>query len=213
MKYLLDGDASSNTLSWRWVAGMHTNNKPYIASKENINKYTFYRFKDFPIELSKNTNTIKSEIHHRNKLPKYKYCSKSKILLMFVNDMNITGRSDLFNSYLKVYIIINEHIENNYRINEKVSLFKQRLIVDLNKSISNSEILHASDLDLALNDFKYIDLIYPGIGNNLDLINKYSKRNNLIFNYIYRKEDLIYWDKANSGYYKFKKSFYILNKL
>ena len=26
MKHLLDGDASSNTLSWRWVAGMHTNN-------------------------------------------------------------------------------------------------------------------------------------------------------------------------------------------
>ena len=34
MKYLLDGDAASNTLSWRWVAGMHTNNKPYKASKK-----------------------------------------------------------------------------------------------------------------------------------------------------------------------------------
>ena len=40
MKHLLDGDAASNTLSWRWVAGMHTNKKPYLASKENINKYT-----------------------------------------------------------------------------------------------------------------------------------------------------------------------------
>ena len=28
MENLLDGDASSNTLSWRWVAGLHT--------KENI---------------------------------------------------------------------------------------------------------------------------------------------------------------------------------
>ena len=53
MKHLLDGDASSNTLSWRWVAGMHTNKKPYLASKENIDKYTVNRFRNTPISISK----------------------------------------------------------------------------------------------------------------------------------------------------------------
>lgn len=35
-RHLLDGDAAVNTLSWRWVAGLHTKGKVYAATKENI---------------------------------------------------------------------------------------------------------------------------------------------------------------------------------
>jgi deoxyribodipyrimidine photo-lyase len=38
--HLLDGDPASNTLSWRWVAGLHTKGKTYIAQSDNIEKYT-----------------------------------------------------------------------------------------------------------------------------------------------------------------------------
>jgi len=41
---LLDGDQASNTLSWRWVAGLHTKGKNYIARPSNIEKYTDGRF-------------------------------------------------------------------------------------------------------------------------------------------------------------------------
>ena len=40
MNNLLDADPASNTLSWRWVAGLHTRNKQYFASADNIKKYT-----------------------------------------------------------------------------------------------------------------------------------------------------------------------------
>ena len=43
---LLDGDPASNTLSWRWVTGIHTQGKSYLASEQNINKYTQNRFKN-----------------------------------------------------------------------------------------------------------------------------------------------------------------------
>ena len=43
MEYLFDGDAASNTLSWRWVAGIHTINKAYFASAKNIQKYSSKR--------------------------------------------------------------------------------------------------------------------------------------------------------------------------
>ena len=69
MKHLLDGDAASNTLSWRWVAGMHTNKKPYLASKENINKYTVNRFRDTPNSISSKINIRKHSQHQSNKLP------------------------------------------------------------------------------------------------------------------------------------------------
>ncbi len=42
--HLLDGDAASNTLSWRWVAGLHTKGKTYLARADNIRRYTAQRF-------------------------------------------------------------------------------------------------------------------------------------------------------------------------
>ncbi len=43
-RHLLDGDAASNTLSWRWVAGLHTRGKFYAARADNIATYTDGRF-------------------------------------------------------------------------------------------------------------------------------------------------------------------------
>jgi deoxyribodipyrimidine photo-lyase len=43
-RHLLDGDPASNTLSWRWVGGLHTKGKTYLARPDNIAKYTNDRF-------------------------------------------------------------------------------------------------------------------------------------------------------------------------
>jgi deoxyribodipyrimidine photo-lyase len=40
LSHLLDGDPASNTLSWRWVAGLQTKGKHYLARAENIARYT-----------------------------------------------------------------------------------------------------------------------------------------------------------------------------
>ncbi|MBU7580888.1 MAG: DNA photolyase [Porphyrobacter sp.] len=40
LRHLSDGDAASNTLSWRWVAGLHTKGKHYLARADNIARYT-----------------------------------------------------------------------------------------------------------------------------------------------------------------------------
>ena len=40
LRHLLDGDAASNTLSWRWVGGLHTKGKTYLARPDNIARYT-----------------------------------------------------------------------------------------------------------------------------------------------------------------------------
>ncbi|APX10678.1 FAD-binding domain-containing protein [Tateyamaria omphalii] len=44
LRHLLDGDPASNTLSWRWVAGIQTPGKTYLARTSNISKYTEGRF-------------------------------------------------------------------------------------------------------------------------------------------------------------------------
>jgi deoxyribodipyrimidine photo-lyase len=45
MNHLLDGDPASNTLSWRWVAGLHTPGKTYLATADNIERNTGGRFR------------------------------------------------------------------------------------------------------------------------------------------------------------------------
>lgn len=44
LQHLLDGDPASNTLSWRWVAGLHTPGKHYLARAENISRCTLGAF-------------------------------------------------------------------------------------------------------------------------------------------------------------------------
>jgi deoxyribodipyrimidine photo-lyase len=44
LRHLLDGDPASNTLSWRWVVGLHTRGKVYLARPDNIARYTDGRF-------------------------------------------------------------------------------------------------------------------------------------------------------------------------
>jgi deoxyribodipyrimidine photo-lyase len=44
LRHFIDGDPASNTLSWRWVAGLHTPGKTYLARPDNIATYTQGRF-------------------------------------------------------------------------------------------------------------------------------------------------------------------------
>lgn len=45
MRHLLDGDPASNTLSWRWVAGLQTVGKTYLATTQNIEAASGGRFR------------------------------------------------------------------------------------------------------------------------------------------------------------------------
>lgn len=45
LRHLLDGDPASNTLSWRWVAGVQTRGKTYQATAENIARFTDGRYR------------------------------------------------------------------------------------------------------------------------------------------------------------------------
>lgn len=45
LRHLMDGDPASNTLSWRWVAGLQTPGKTYLATGENIARFTEGRYR------------------------------------------------------------------------------------------------------------------------------------------------------------------------
>jgi len=47
MTHLADGDPASNTLGWRWVAGLQTRGKAYIARADNIDEFTRGRYQPY----------------------------------------------------------------------------------------------------------------------------------------------------------------------
>jgi deoxyribodipyrimidine photo-lyase len=57
-EYLLDGDVASNTLSWRWVAGLQTPGKTYLARADNIAHYTDGRHVPQASQLASNAFAI-----------------------------------------------------------------------------------------------------------------------------------------------------------
>ena len=63
LRHLLDGDSASNTLSWRWVAGLHTRGKVYAARADNIARYTKGRFN--PAGLNDDPEPLTEDINHR----------------------------------------------------------------------------------------------------------------------------------------------------
>ena len=79
MQHLYDGDAASNTLGWRWVAGIQTQGKHYLASEWNIRKFTNNRFKN--IKLNENAP------------PKVSEKSYTLIRQEFINPQNIDEKN------------------------------------------------------------------------------------------------------------------------
>ena len=63
LRHLVDGDPASNTLSWRWVAGLHTRGKHYVARAENIRRYTDGRFE--PAGLNEHPEPIDEAVPPR----------------------------------------------------------------------------------------------------------------------------------------------------
>ena len=73
MQHLYDGDSASNTLGWRWVAGIQTQGKHYLASEWNIKKFTNNRFNNIklnetaPPKVSEKTYSIvKQDFSNKN---------------------------------------------------------------------------------------------------------------------------------------------------
>lgn len=85
LRHLLDGDPASNTLSWRWVAGLHTKGKTYLARPENIAKYTEGRFQPSGLATVAEP-VVESDDHPRDPLTTAHTYTKEPYLLLLTED-------------------------------------------------------------------------------------------------------------------------------
>jgi len=202
MQHLFDGDAASNTLGWRWVAGVQTQGKHYLASEWNIKKFTNNKFQD--IKLNENANPIfNDKIYSINKENfSNSDILENKNLVIFENNMTYEFSDFKDHKFKKIFLISNE-TNRKIKLSEKVLKFKTNLLKDqkirLEEKSINCEIININDLK----DIKEeVYALYPTVGENLDFV----KNNHLKdINFLYRKLDQFSWQYCNKGFFNFKK--------
>jgi len=204
MKYLFDGDPASNTLGWRWVAGLQTIGKHYLASSSNINKYTNNKYRDIP--LANHANAITSDKSYSAEKLNLKNTQLNDVNEIIVFDNYLAVEEDnLCNLNLrKVYLVENNNNHRIIKLDEDVVKFKKELLIDQANRLKDKnidyEIIQIDELKLLSNvEYAY----YPTIGENLDFITNNNIEN---LNFVYRDIDLLAWPYCEKGFFNFKKN-------
>ena len=200
MQHLYDGDAASNTLGWRWVAGIQTQGKHYLASEWNIKKFTNNRFNN--IKLNENATPKVSEKTYS--IVKQDFSSKNiddKNLFIFENNLSFETTDFQNEKFEKIYIISNKNENRSIKLSEKVIKFKSLLINDQKQRLENNSIAcEIIDISEIKNINEKVIALYPTVGENLDYLNS----NNFKLNFLYRKIDQYSWQYCNKGFFNFK---------
>ena len=202
MKFLFDGDSASNTLGWRWVAGVQTKGKNYVASEWNIKKFTNNRFNNIklddnplPVIDDRSYYIINNNFDNAD-------LSISDTLLIFENNLSFE-KSDFYNkSFKNIYFIFNENGNRKIKLDDKVLNFKKSLINNQIEILRNKSI-NCKMIDInSLKDMnENLLALYPTVGENLDYINSNGLKN---ISFLYRKIDQYSWKYCNKGFFNFK---------
>tara|TARA_B100000925_G_scaffold14357_1_gene9987 strand:- start:96 stop:1223 length:1128 start_codon:yes stop_codon:yes gene_type:complete len=201
MKHLFDGDAASNTLSWRWVAGIQTQGKNYLARESNIRKFTNQRY----MNTSLNENALPLEnykVYSPQEIRNLHTEQKYKNLVLFDSDLNVNGRQSFFKNYENIFLVLLDNKQRNVELDEKVLNFKKTLQEAFINEIANSQIV-SEDIFMTLNE--EFDVVYPSIGDNLDFLNREFKNIEKL-HFIGLKEDIFCWQYSKKGFFNFKKN-------
>ena len=201
LKHLYDGDAASNTLGWRWVAGIQTQGKHYLASEWNIKKFTNNRFQNIklnenaPPKISEKTYSIAKKDFVNPEI------NNDKTLVIFENNLSFEMLDLKKFQFKKIILASNIDELRQIKLSDNVTKFKTNLLHDQLERIKtlsiDCEILTIDKLKDVKDDY-YI--LYPNVGENLDYI--LSKLSG--YKFIYRELDQFSWGFCNKGFFNFK---------
>ena len=206
LKHLLDGDAASNTLSWRWVAGLQTKGKNYLATKFNINTFSAKKYEVLKLndQASPLFETTSFEIQplHFDKVENEEslfllHNLDSNFLQKFQNKYNYFALLD-FNSILESKNYSKQVLDFKASINEE--------LIDQLKSNFNSDLVvkNKEDLLKIVKDKNIKNIITPYIncGYENDFMNEIKKK--IKITYLARDYDQFCYPFATKGFFAFK---------
>ena len=218
MLHLIDADAASNTLSWRWVSGLHTKGKAYAARASNIEKFTNGQFNPSG-QLVEDINPLTENIDHPLvTLPQLdKSIQKDAVLL--VTEEDCSPETSLETKDLEVEILP-LYLEKKYprwiEPNNSVRFFSntavqntcQRLgqlgVEKIDKTKWTDTILEASDR-LGTKNIIIPKVPVGAVKSKLRKVKKNLAEHDIYIYEHYKNYDIYTWQHASKGFFKLKK--------
>ena len=218
MLHLIDADAASNTLSWRWVSGLHTKGKAYAARASNIEKFTNGQFNPSG-QLVEDINPLTENIDHPLvTLPQLdKSIQKDAVLL--VTEEDCSPETSLETKDLEVEILP-LYLEKKYprwiQPNNSIRFFSntavqntcQRLgqlgVEKIDKTKWTDTILEASDR-LGTKNIIIPKVPVGAVKSKLRKVKKNLAEHDIYINEHYKNYDMYTWQHASKGFFKLKK--------
>ncbi len=204
MQHLFDGDAASNTLGWRWVAGIQTIGKHYVARATNIEKFTNGRFSPnnlneapVPVASSKTYDILPIDDHAY-------YQKKYNNLIVLENDIYAKSKSD-YEAYDAVFVLHPDSIARSADLAVPVKDFKIRLVSAFCENHKNAQVIDAAALRAIAASQQGLDVVYPAIGDNFDFLLRLRDESGVLLHFLKRPEDVFCWQFAKKGFFNFKK--------
>ena len=201
MKHLFDGDAASNTLSWRWVAGLQTKGKHYVAQSWNISKFTNNKYRNVKLNENALPETDKRE-YKLNPLNFITEDNSNENLLLFENELNLENKN--LKKYKNIYLVLLSNEARKLKLEQNVLEYKSKIIEDQKKRFENLKIIDEVKFKNLAGEINSFDVIHPSIGENYSYLNIIRKKQNLELNFILSEEDKFSWQFSNKGYFNFK---------
>lgn len=201
MRYLKDGDPASNTLSWRWTAGVQTKGKNYVAQEWNIKKFTNGRYNK--VKLNENAVPIVSDKDYVQIDPELMNAdyNDQKTLIIFDNQLSFETSDFNDTKFKKILIMKNTNLTRSIELDENLMNFKNDLLVDQENRLKDHYDVEVKDISF-LNNLDTTDMValYPGVGENLDFLNQ----NQIQIPYLFRSLDQMTNKYCNKGFFNFK---------
>ena len=215
LRHLLDGDASSNTLSWRWVVGLHSVGKTYLARAENIQRFTNGRFAPKGLaQVAPPLNDTASTIAPKIIDPPNRYLDGRKTgLLLHSDDLNIahlTHHSDCIASaaYRPVdggtmLVSSPKLLEfNNAALDAATKRWKPNLLNCCDVTTPEGILSWALE-----NKLEQIVTSYAAVGNTSQMLEKCKhllSDHGVQLTQVIREYDIVSWPYATKGFFKFR---------
>ena len=205
LKHLADGDSASNTLSWRWVAGLQTKGKQYQATSQNIEFYTSGRFKGSLPNESACPKIEFKDYPITGQVPPVNEIQEHDNLLVFENDLYFRGREKLYESYKNIFVTSLPNNKRHINLSNNVLQFKSELTEQFCRQFNNATLL-STDLESTLSAHNSLDVVYPFIGENLSFLDNVKSKTSIRYSFLVRNEDFVSMQYCRKGFFQFKKN-------
>ena len=215
LRHLIDGDAASNTLGWRWVAGLHTKGKMYLARRDNIRKFTDGRFD--PGQLCTDYVPLDEQsVHPRKLLSVSEQMPDSNYILLITEDDCLGGLS--FSKKLSGAVgFAAPELRSQLEVPQNIKDYTTSAVSNALKSVGASQTRVARNSDEVINLVKRhaaelgvsdVVAFEPTVGpikSALMDVKRSLAEEGFNLHLVRRDFDNLVWPHADRGFFKVKK--------